>query len=155
MNSFAHPVQAVQLFSPAAVTGTVITLQNSGGPSFLFTFVLPRDYAANKEVNIVIYLSTISASACQARFAPFELIRKRPGFAAVSSLNGLRGGNPLVNFSPEIIRTKTFALLPGGPLAGQKPGDAITLGLGRATDDENDTCASVFVHAIDIRYTIP
>jgi hypothetical protein len=153
--SFSFPPQAAYVFGGAQLNGDSLLLPNAGSPTFLITFALPLDYQNNGQVRIVVYLS--GGSTCKVRLIPQSLRRKRIGSPITSNLTGLSGGNPLVDLSSfDIAAGKVFTLDPGGPLAGQKRGDAFTVQFTRQADDPTDTCnGTVSVQAIDIRYAVP
>ena len=155
MASFSYPPFAAEGTGGAIIGGASITLPNSGDPEFFITFVLPRDYVNNTEVKIYFYLSQGGASACQIRFQPQQMVRKRVGSATVNALTGLSSGDNLASFSatPSVIVQKIFTLVAGATPTGQLRGDAFSIAFRRVSGDANDTCSgNAFVQAIDIRY---
>ncbi len=152
MGSFSVPVHAVEADAGASVSVQSITLPNAGTPFFVMPLVLPHDYQNGGDVKIVLYLQTSTATTCQVRLAPGQMIRKRAGSFPMSGLAGLNG-NPVTTLTTSILTTRTFTLKPGGTLSGQKPGDVFSINFNRLATDVSDTCANtVVVHAIDIRY---
>jgi hypothetical protein len=150
--SFSVPIQAVTLASGATI-GTSLNLPATGSPSFFINFVLPRDYAKDSPITVVLYLS--SASACTTRIVAPQLVRRRIGKLAANELAGLDDGSPTIAIPSGIVASKVVTIAPGDILAGQRPGDAVLLQFRREADDAGDTCdGAVFIQAIDIRYPI-
>lgn len=152
--SFGIPPQAV-FVDGGAVIGAALVLPHTGNPAFLITFVLPRDYADDRPVRIVIYLSSQMAAPCQIRFTAPQMVRKRAGANLVNNVAGISGGSPTVSFPEgQFLVAKVFTLSPGGPMAGQRRSDIISVQFRRHADDTSDTCAPVYVQGIDIRYPL-
>jgi hypothetical protein len=151
--SFDYPPQAATVGNGSNASLN-INLPNSGNPFFFITFVLPRDYDPDRTVSIVLYLQS-PVAPCTTRIIPAQLIRKRVGAPLINDITGLSGG-PTFGLQAGLVAGATFKLKPGGPLAGQRPGDAFTVQFTREADSSTDTCnGPVFVQAIDIRYPIP
>ncbi len=152
-NSFSIPPQATTLQGNAIGGGTVI-LPGTGSPGFVFSFILPRDYAKNKKISVVLYLNAAD-SACITRIVTTELDIIRRGSAISDDISGVDDGNPNIKIGDKLVSQKVVTIGPGTQLDGQRPGDAMRLQFRREPDDDADTCVgSVFVQAIDIRYPI-
>jgi hypothetical protein len=154
--SFGIPPAATTGDGGTTINGAVITLPDAGAPSFTMTFVLPRDYKTDSAIRIVVYLSTFLGTPCSVRFLPVALVRTRVGANIVNNPGGLSTPSPYITF-PSIGRAvqKTYRLTPGGGLAGQNKGDAITIAFRRDAGDPGDTCiGDALVHSIDIRYEL-
>jgi hypothetical protein len=152
-NSFSFPPQAATVQN-GAIAGAAINLPSNGTPDFFISFVLPRDYAKNEKVSVILYLSS-GASPCITRIVTPQLNRFRRGEPVAFDLVGLDDGNPNIKIGEDLIAQKVITIEPGDQLNGQRPGDAIRLQFRRQAEDAIDTCnAAVFVQAIDIRYPI-
>lgn len=152
-NSFSFPPQAAAV-QGGATSQITINLPATGTPDFFINFVLPRDYAKNGKVSVILYLSS-AASPCITRIVTPQLNRYRRGAPAAFDLAGLDDGNPNIKIGEDLIAQKVITIEPGDQLNGQRPGDAFTVQFRRQANDPSDTCdAFVFVQAIDIRYPI-
>lgn len=152
-NSFSIPTQATTA-QGGANGGVAIGLPPAGTPSFFMNFVLPRDYAKNEKISIVLFLSS-AVAPCIVRIVTPQIVRYRrnapPGF----DLAGLDEGNPNIKIGDDLIVQKIITIGPGDQLNGQRAGDAFSVQFRREADDPIDTCnGNVFVQAIDIRYPI-
>ena len=151
--SFAIPTPAIVVGGIGAGS-TAVELPDGTITTLFFNFVLPRDYAQNQPVKIVLYLSS-PAAPCIVRLVPEQLLRFRLGAPAVKNPSGLTVRSPAVNLDAN-IRAQILTLAPGTGLSGQRVGDAFTVSVQRPAADPSDTCAgSVFVEALDVRYPIP
>ena len=150
--SFSIPVAATILTGGATLTLGAIVLPSSNTTTFAFDFVLPRDYVNDTEVTVVLNLSADN-SPCTLRLAGDTMVRRRSPRAVVLGLAGLTAPNPNVDFPSANVLLRQFTINPGGAMPGQRRGDAITLQLRREGNDAADTCGSVFVGTIDVRYT--
>jgi hypothetical protein len=159
--AFAFPALATErsfaIPTPAVVVGGIgagnaaIELPDGTTTTLFFNFVLPRDYAQNQPVRIVLYLSS-SAAPCTVRLVPEQLLRFRLGAPVVKNASGLSVRSPTVNLDNN-LRAQILTLAPGTVLSGQRVGDAFTVSVQRQATDPSDTCAgSVFVEAVDVRY---
>ena len=154
--SFGIPLQAITTSFGASFAGDAISLPESGSPSFLFSFVMPRDYVNDQEVRIVLYLATDRDPPCAARFIPNHFARSRIGLPQVRfNFSGLSVGSPSVEFPDQAILGKVVRLRPGTAMPGQRRGDAFVVQIYRDADHVSDTCPSVSLQAIDIRYPTP
>lgn len=152
-NSFSIPTQATTP-QAGANGGVAITLPPAGTPRFFMNFVLPKDYAKNEKISVVLYLSS-PASACIVRIVTPQIVRFRRNSPAGFDLAGLDEGNPNIKIGEDLIAQKVITIGPGDQLNGQRAGDAFSVEFRREADDNLDTCnGNVFVQAIDIRYPI-
>jgi hypothetical protein len=154
--SVSYPPQAVTPTGATTLTGAIF-LPGTGTNGFLMNFILPRNYARNRKVQIVLYLTSGAAKPCTARLVPSQLVRRRIGLNSVNDFSGFgpADGSPTVAFADNTVVAKIFNLKPGLGFPGQLRGDLIALGLARHADDVTDTCAgTVFVQGIDIRYPV-
>jgi hypothetical protein len=155
--SFGYPPQAVLPFGAATVSSVVSIPNDSVGiHGFFLNLVLPQDYKADAKVRIVVYLTTGVAKPCNMVFEPQTLARWRPGVAPSIFSTGLApvDGSNLVAFPNNKVVGKVFTVSrdPAFP-GGQRPGDALRIGLGREGGHVSDTCnGTVQAPAIDIRY---
>jgi len=156
--SIGYPPQLVFPFGAASVS-SVISIPNSdpGIHGFFLNLILPQDYKADAKVRIVVYLTTSVAKPCNMVFEPELLRRWRPGVAPGMFSTGIASadGSNLVAFpnNNKVVR-KVFTVVrdPAFP-GGQRPGDALRIGLGRTGGHASDTCDGIVqVPAIDIRY---
>lgn len=152
-NSFSIPTQATTP-QAGATGGVAIGLPPAGVPTFFMNFVLPRDYAKNQKISVVLYLSS-AVSPCIVRIVTPQIVRYRRNEPAAFDLAGLDDGNPNIKIGEDLIAQKVITIGPGDQLNGQRAGDALALQFRRQADDPADTCdGAVFVQAIDIRYPI-
>ena len=143
--SIGYPPQAVYPFGAASVS-SVISIPNSdpGIHGFLLNLILPQDYKADAKVRIVVYLTTSVAKPCNMVFEPELLTRWRPGVAPGMFSTGIApaNGSNLVAFpNNNKVVAKVFTIVrdPAFP-GGQRPGDALRIGLGREGGNPSDTC---------------
>jgi hypothetical protein len=151
----SYPPQAATVVGGATLT-TAVHLPNAGLPGFNITFALPGDYARNRTVRIVFYL-TAGVAPCDIQLVPSNLVRRRIGFNTVHDLSGLQpaDGSMTIHFPDVTVIGKTFELKPSVGFPGQRKGDLIVLGLQRQAEAPADTCSgSAFVQGIDIRYPL-
>src|SRR5262249_44362818 len=93
---------------------------------------------------------------CTTRIIPAQLLRKRVGAPLANDISGLSGGPTFALGANAVVTGARFRLKPGGPPAGQRPGDSFDGQFTREAEDPTDTCnGSVFLQAIDIRYPVP
>jgi hypothetical protein len=154
--TISYPPQAATL-SGGAILTTAVHLPDSILPGFSISFVLPRDYAANRAVRIVLYLTTGASKPCSINLVPLGLTRRRIGESPVSGFGGLApaDGSPTVTFPDNAVVGKVFELKPAIGFPGQRRGDLIVLGFQRGGSHPSDTCADdAFVQGIDIRYPL-
>lgn len=156
--SISYPPQAVFPFGAASVSSEIIIPNSDPGiHGFFLNLVLPQDYKADAKVRIAVYLTTAVAKPCKIEFGTQLLTRWRPGVAPGKFSTGLApaDGSNLVAFpNNNKVVSKVFTLVrdPAFP-GGQRPGDALRIGLGREGGIPSDTCnGNVQVPAIDIRY---
>jgi hypothetical protein len=156
--SFGYPPQAVFPFGAATVSSEIqISNSDVGIHGFFLNLVLPQDYKTNGKVWIVVYLTTGVAKPCNMRFEPAHLTRWRPGLAPGMFSAGLApkdGSNHVAFPNSDKVMKKIFIVSPDPAFrGGQRPGDALRIGLGRDGGHPSDTCnGNVQVPAIDIRY---
>lgn len=156
--SFGYPPRAVSPFGATSVSAQ-ITLPNTdpGFHGFYLNLVMPQNYKVNGKVWIYVYLTTAVAKPCNALLEPLLLSRWRPGVAPLTNSVGLAAadGSRFVAFpNNNKVMRKVFTIVhdPAFP-GGQRPGDALWVGLSREGGDPSDTCnGNIQVPAIDIRY---
>jgi hypothetical protein len=166
--SFSFPINAATPSGGATLSGPRVRLPHTGTSGFTIDFVLPADYQANGNVQVVLYLdselvlaskSSRAAPPCTARLVPALLERRRLGKTGVSDFAGLVPKNDSSQVTiPDLATTvpKAFLLKRTGNYRSQRPGDAMKVGIRREADDVQDDCdVTLFVAAIDIRYPVP
>jgi hypothetical protein len=157
VGSLSYPPQAVFPFGSATVSSVIdIPKQDPGVAGFFLNFVLPADYSTNEKVRISVYFTTSAAKPCSIVFRRQTFARWRPGVAPSIFSTGLNptDGSDIVAFSDSRVVQKAFTMKRDPAFTGgQRPGDAIRIGLGREGTEPGDTCnGAVQIPAIDIRY---
>jgi hypothetical protein len=155
-------------FGPAGMTKspeTTSTFFAVGLPGdepsrFEVAFVVPRDYATDTTIKIAVYIHAAMGTPCFAVLRSDLLVRQRPGFVYQSSASGAtpKNGTEIVTFTAgSQILTKVYTVDPAGAglLADQRAGDGLTIAFFRDTNSASDTCGTVWVTAVDVRYTTP
>ena len=157
--SFSLSAPAIGADTGATALSAAVGLPNSGAPSFAFNFVLPQNYVKDSVVTIVAQFHSAQAS-CSFVLVPTVVAHRRVGVETDFSASVLteKNGSPVVATASAttIPFQKQYLLSPGGTLAHLKKGDQILIEVARNPSDPDDTCASsVFLEAIDVRYTTP
>ena len=151
--SLSYPPEAAALYGPATKLASAVYLPSTGTSGIDLKLVLPLDYDNGKKVEIVLLLTKHGAPPCTARIVPRALIQYRAGQGPVGDSLGLLGGNPIVDFpAGDTVVKKVFAIVRG--TAPKRRGDALKVGIGRQGDDPADTCGTVLVHSIEVRYPL-
>jgi hypothetical protein len=150
--SLSIPVQAVHVVFGATVD-FFIRLPNASTPAFGVNFVLPRDYAANSDVKIIVQMFTTSSGNCDVRFVPLEVVRTRRGAQIAGGIDGISAQRPTLHLRDGRVALAMFTVAPDGTLPNLRPGDGITALLARSSAHTADTCpGEALITAIEIRY---
>jgi hypothetical protein len=157
--SFSIAGGAVGGDSGATSSGGVTFLPATGAPRVGLNFVLPRDYATDTPISIVLYLHAAETS-CGFVLVTDSVAHRRPGVPSdfTTSVFAPKNGSPVVAAPADltIVAQKTYVLSPGGTLAHMKRGDEFFIRLVRDPSDPSDTCTnSLALDAVDVRYTTP
>lgn len=155
--SISIPSSTITANGTATNFGTSLALPSAGQTGGFISFVLPRDYKAGTVVKIRLTMYTSTAGACGVYMFPRQALRMRTGKPFYNSTERFTivGGPDVPSPAALTILSKTFELRAplGATFAGQLPGDAFELEVGRDGDQAADTCGNVFVKNAEIRYT--
>ena len=148
--------------SPSAVTASGgaaagLGVEFTGSGTMGFGFTLPRDYRENTPVVVQLMVYDQQGSGpCSFNFSPFRLLQFRNGERAGRSLFGFtakNGGIFDVN-ADEGVAIAKLTIKPGGDLPGLRGGDALALLVERDHTLVGDTCGTIAVFGINIKYKL-
>jgi hypothetical protein len=148
--SISHPIQAV--YATNAFVSYDIELSSLGGASsFMFNFILPQDYSDGGKIQVVPYFWQSGGPDCTMRFGPTMVQRGRPGLELVLKSPGLTptDRHPTVDLVGSKIAQKVYTV--DGTRALHK-GDWLRVAFERNGSHADDSCGTVHVLGIDIRY---
>ncbi len=148
--------------SPSAVfasggAGAGLGVEFTGSGAFGFGFTLPKDYRDDSAivVQLVVY-DQQAVGPCSFNMSPARLFQFRNGKRADRSLSGFAAKNGGI-FDVKLDEGVAIAKLtikPGGDLAGLKSGDALALSVERDHTLVEDTCQTIAVFGINIKYKL-
>ncbi|HZR79883.1 MAG TPA: hypothetical protein VFD92_02215 [Candidatus Binatia bacterium] len=157
--SFSLTAGALLGDTGATVSPGGVVLPNANAPQAFFSFILPRDYAPDTPVTLVVGLHSI-ATSCTFVLVPSVVVQRRPGIPIDGEVGVLaeKNGSQVVTApaSSTIPFQKVYVLSTGGTIPGMKKGDQFLIAIVRNPGDPDDTCGNdVYFESVDVRYTTP
>jgi len=146
--------------SPSAVIasgGAGLGVEFTGSGTMGFGFSLPRDYRENTPVVVqLIVYDQQGSGPCSFSFSPFRLLQFRNGERADRSLAGFtaKNGGIFDVDTDEGVAIAKLMIKPGGDLPGLRVGDALALLVERDHTLVGDTCGTIAVFGINIKYKL-